>query len=116
MKLLKLSVLLTLFLFTVSICNAQSKKSKKTLEQKSSEMTGKLNKEVNLTATQISKVKAINTSYLERKKMLDDKIDALKKGKKKLKKERNTKIDTVLTDKQKKKRETLKKKKAKKKK
>lgn len=105
-KLLRLSVLLSLFMLTFSICNAQKNKPKKTPEQKSVEMTAKLSKDVKLTKAQATKIKAVYLEYIKEKEALEEKIDALKK-------ERNEKINVVLTDDQKKKREALKKKKKK---
>ena len=105
MKLLK-STLLLILLISVSLCNAQNKKPKKDAEQKSVEMTAKLSKEVKLTKAQSNEIKAIYLDYLKKKEFLEDKIDALKK-------ERNSKIDLLLTDDQKKKKASLKKKKKK---
>ena len=106
MNLLKLSLLSTVFIATISICSAQAKQ-KKTLEQKSIEMTTKLKKELKLTNAQTEKITPIYLAYLKEKKVLEDKISALKK-------ERNTKINEILTDDQKKKNDALKKKKKKK--
>ena len=99
--------MLTLFLLAMSVCQAQSKKPKKTLEQKSIEMTKKLSKEVKLNKQQILEARAIYLAYLKDKAKLEDKIDDLKKGKK-------IKINALLTTEQKEKKEIAKKKKKKK--
>jgi hypothetical protein len=101
-KYITLSIALTMCF----ICNAQTKKQKKTLEQKSAEMTAELAKELKLTKPQKEKVKAIYLDYLKEKEVLEAKIDALKKA-------RKEKINNLLTDEQKKKQEALKKKKKK---
>lgn len=113
MKTLKLNMLFFLAIFSFSVCSAQNEKSKKTLEEKSTAMTEKLDKELTLSPTQKPKIKAINTAYLKSKKELDDKIKALETSKKELKKKRKEKINLILTEDQKKK--ALKKKKKRKK-
>jgi hypothetical protein len=103
-------------MITASVCNAQDKQSKKTIAEKSTEMTEKLTKQVKLSEEQQTKVKTIYTSYLAKKKVLDNKKEELKKEEKKLKKERNIKLNKVLTEEQLKKKAALKKKKKSKKK
>lgn len=107
-------MLLTMFIVFTSICNAQDAKTKKTVEQKSTEMTEKLTEELQLTASQKASVKSINDSYVKNKRIIDDKIESLKKAKNELKKERNDRINEILTEEQRKKHEALKKKKKKK--
>ena len=107
MKSYKHSALLLVFVMAFSAANAQSKKVKKTLEEKSIELAVKLNKEVKLSKEQLIKVKAINDAYLIRKA-------ALEKELKQFKKEYKTKIEALLTDVQKQKKAALKMKKKKK--
>lgn len=100
------STLIILALSATSFCSAQSKNKTDKLEQKSIEKTQNLNKDVKLTKVQTEKINAINLEYLTAKQVLDNKMKALKKVK-------NKKINSVLTDDQKKKLEELKKKKKK---
>jgi hypothetical protein len=100
-------ILILVFTFSFSVSNAQDKKPKKTLKEKSIAMAVKLNKEVKLTKDQLIKVKAINDVYLKQKQTLSKEL-------KQLKKEYKTKIEALLTEEQKQKKETLKKKKNKK--
>lgn len=105
MKKIKNSLLILLILANTA-SYAQNKKPKKTLEQKSVGMTTKLHKEVKLTKAQSKEITAINLAYLKEKEILDAKLKAIKKN-------RNKKINVILTDEQKKKKEELKKKKKK---
>ncbi|MCB0401262.1 MAG: hypothetical protein KDD41_04210 [Flavobacteriales bacterium] len=99
-------ILLSSLVSVATLCSAQKKKPKKTLEQKSVEMTTKLSKEVKLTKEQQVQIKAIYLNFLTEKEALDNRMKELKKAKKK-------KVDEILTDEQRKKREELKKKKKK---
>lgn len=107
MNLFKQYALLLAFVMTFSVNYAQDNKPKKTVDQKSNELTEKLNKEVKLSKEQISKIKAINTTYIEKKEVLDEKIAVIENEKDKLKKENKAKIDAILTDDQKKKKNAL---------
>lgn len=111
MKLLKISFLLSIFIVNFSVCGAQNKKPKKTIEQKSIEMTKKLSKEVKLTPAQETKATSINTSYLKQKKVLDAKIKQIEIKKKKLKKQRKAEMNKILTTSQKEKLALIKKRK-----
>lgn len=116
MNLLKSIILLTVLSVFISICGAQNKKTKKTLEEKALEMTMKLDKDIPLSKEQKVKITATNVSYLKEKKILDTKIKTIEQEKKKLKKAKKLQIENLLTATQKKKKEELKKKKSKKKK
>lgn len=107
MNLFKQYALLLAFVMTISVNYAQDNKPKKTVDQKSNELTDKLNKEVKLSKEQIIKIKAINTTYIEKKEILDEKIDVIENEKDKLKNENKTKIDAILTADQKKKKNAL---------
>jgi len=115
MKFVKISVLVSTILLSISFCNAQSTKHKKTVAQKSETVTEKLNKEVKLSPTQFKQINTINVEYISNKRGLDKKIKVLSEAKKKLKKERKTKIDTILTSEQIEQRKQFKKKNKKKK-
>ena len=91
-------------LITTSLCNAQSKKTDDKLAQKSVKKTQELHKNVKLTKAQTEKINVINLEYLTVKQELERKLKALKKDK-------NKKINAVLTEDQKKKLEEVKKKK-----
>ena len=116
MKTLQLGILLSIIILSTSIGQAQNQKPIKTMEEKSVSMTEKLDKKVKLNDNQKPKVIAINSAYIKSKKELDDKIKSLENSKKELKKKRNEKINTILTEEQKKQLEASKKKKKKKKK
>ncbi len=97
-----ISPLLTLFLF-LSI-NIVAQKTKKTPEQRATQITNKMNKVLNLHPKQKVKVQAINLKYIRlyrvAKKNLKGKPEKLKQRRAKLNRNREKELQSVLTTEQ----------------
>lgn len=93
----------------------QEKKEKKSIEEKSSEATQELSKDLKLTKDQEAKIKDFYFEYFKEKEIISEKIKKLENDKKKIKTTRNLKIENVLTEEQKKELAVQKKKKKRKK-
>lgn len=95
---------LLIFVLTLgltSFCYGQKEQAKKSVEEKSIELTEGL-KYLSLSEEQFEKVKLIYVKYLNEKDELNSKIKELEKRKKAIKVNRNNMINSVLTPDQKK--------------
>jgi len=94
-------MIIVLMLVSTSLCFGQKEEVKKTIEEKSVEMTEELKKELKLSDEQFIKAKLIYVDYLTQKEELSNKIKLLEKQKKELKSIRNSKVKEILNTEQK---------------